>query len=732
MRSFISTGARALLFGLLVAVPLVFTGSTLEAFETPKVALLQLLAIVLAALGVLACFYGGGLRKWGAIPFAVLAFVASAVTSTIFSISPHTSLHGGIDSLAGLTTILSFAVITFAAGWFVLTPEQARRLLVAPVIAAGLASAYAIVQALGFDPYPWHVSSTVGGFLRPFATLGHANLLGGYLVVALPLAAYFAVRARGAWRVAGVVVTALSVVAIVLTLTRGAWLTLGVLMAGTAVALIWAGHRRAVSWGIGTALGIALLGWFAAGPVLRQGLAERFAHFSQSAGRMPLWRSGLAMAAEHPLVGVGLDAYPVAFGRFRSPEFWLTEWNATPTRAHNEIVQVLATQGFLGLLALAAIVVCLVVTIRRAWQAGFDRSLVIALGASLLAFGVQSQFSFTVAATGSLAAAILGMLAGLSAAAIGQHAERIEESSSHSFSLTPGILVAAAAVWLALFGVVRPLQADIECRRAECLSLLDPVGAMNAFEGAVARAPGRDLLWFKLSQGSRAAARLTSDSAERRRFNERARAAQQHAVELVPQHPGHRAHYARLLLDLFRDGHATAAEVDHAFRDALDCDPNHPGLLGEAGQAAWARGDRVLARHHLQQGMDLDPEQANLRALTGLIAMAEGHFEEAEQQLDAALRRNWHGNENGHLQALTVWAACLVKLNRPAQAEQVSRGVLEYRPDWPGPRFTLAYALSMLGRQSDAQTQYRELIVRCPGHSLAKEAQRELKKLEPQ
>src|SRR5205085_6385087 len=114
----------------------------------------------------------------------------------------------------------------------------------------------------------------------------------------------------------------------------------------------------------------------------------------------------------------------------------------------------------------------------------------------------------------------------------------------------------------------------------------------------------------------------------------------------------------------------------------------------------------------------LDPEQANLRALSGLIAMAEGHFEEAEQQLDEALRRNWHGNENGHLQALTVWAACLVKLNRPAQAEQVSREVLEYRPDWPGPRFTLAYTLSMLGRQSDAKTEYRELIARCPGHSL--------------
>src|SRR4051794_10310500 len=113
MRSFITICARALLFGLLVAVPLIFTGSTLEAFETPKVALLQLLAILLAALGVLVCVYGGAIRKWGPIPFAVLAFVASAIISTIFSMSPRTSFLGGIDSLAGLTTILSYAFIAF-------------------------------------------------------------------------------------------------------------------------------------------------------------------------------------------------------------------------------------------------------------------------------------------------------------------------------------------------------------------------------------------------------------------------------------------------------------------------------------------------------------------------------------------------------------------------------------------------------------------------------------------
>jgi Flp pilus assembly protein TadD len=189
---------------------------------------------------------------------------------------------------------------------------------------------------------------------------------------------------------------------------------------------------------------------------------------------------------------------------------------------------------------------------------------------------------------------------------------------------------------------------------------------------------------------------------------------------------------AHLLLELCRDGQASSDELTCAFRDALNCDAMNPELLAEASQSAWARGDRDSARDYLRRGMELDPEQANLRALCGLIAMSEGHFEEAEQEFEAAIRRNWHGNFNGYYQALAVWAACLVKLDRPSHAEQLARMVVVSRPDWPAPRYTRAYALAMLGRRSEAETEYRELIALCAGHPLAAEAERELRKLEPE
>jgi tetratricopeptide (TPR) repeat protein len=180
------------------------------------------------------------------------------------------------------------------------------------------------------------------------------------------------------------------------------------------------------------------------------------------------------------------------------------------------------------------------------------------------------------------------------------------------------------------------------------------------------------------------------------------------------------------LTELAKEGAATPNEVLAAYDAALALDPLNPSVLADAGHAAWSLGQHARARELLRRGAELDPEQANLRALGGLVAMAEGHYEEAEVHFDAAARRDWHGNDDGQLQALTIWAACLVKLHRPHPAEFLTRHVLERRPDWPGPRYTLAYALTMLGRFQESAECYRELIRRCPDHPLAAEARKKI------
>lgn len=102
--------------------------------------------------------------------------------------------------------------------------------------------------------------------------------------------------------------------------------------------------------------------------------------------RLLMWRAAAEMVADRPLTGVGTDAFVIAYPRHRRPEHWLLEWNPGPARAHSEPVQIAATQGLVGLAAAAA-------------------------GAALAAFAVSGLSSFTVAATGTFAAALAGWAA---------------------------------------------------------------------------------------------------------------------------------------------------------------------------------------------------------------------------------------------------------------------------------------------------------------------------------
>jgi TolA-binding protein len=78
---------------------------------------------------------------------------------------------------------------------------------------------------------------------------------------------------------------------------------------------------------------------------------------------------------------------------------------------------------------------------------------------------------------------------------------------------------------------------------------------------------------------------------------------------------------------------------------------------------------------------------------------------------------------------MSIWAGCLIRLNRAVEAEVIARQVVRRHPDWPNPRFTLAYALSMLGRRDEAIAEYQNLIADFPDQSVAVEAQKQVDQL---
>lgn len=166
-----------------------------------------------------------------------------------------------------------------------------------------------------------------------------------------------------------VVALALGVV-IGLAGARAAWLMLGLVLLLTGWRALGGGRRAVLVLLAGTlALG-------ALGLVVSDRLADRLERTAAAlsgdaagldtalSGRLPIWRAALAIAADHPLNGVGIRGFRVAWPDYvdaGAPQAW-GEGGALHT--HQWLLEVLAETGLLGLLCwLAGIAAAL-----RAWS----------------------------------------------------------------------------------------------------------------------------------------------------------------------------------------------------------------------------------------------------------------------------------------------------------------------------------------------------------------------------
>jgi O-antigen ligase len=448
----------------LVLSPLLFSRLTADAFELPKVFLLALTSLGLVAwllpdVRRLAAPIARDPVCWG-----FLLWLLSAALSTATSVSPLTSLRGAEDSHAGLLTVAVYTLHFFVTRHLSPTPAHGRWLMAGPVVAMAVASAYALVQAGGADPVGWHGTSSVGGFVRPFGSMGHPNHLAAFLVMALPLALYFAVAAarRGnAWATTLLgLVALLAVATVVMSLSRAAWLALG--LVGAVLGVGWwkmMGDKGSSGFPpVGGLVGarppdrvpavdrrspLPESGRPSVGPGARSGdraptsfwllvasfvllasctllfllttsgvVGERLRGLIDLGGRRHIWEASDRVFLDHPLLGCGTDALGVTFSRYRSPDYWRVEWDTNATKAHNEVLHLLATQGLVGLAAAAFLAFALTNAGLRAWRraAPDECRLLLAVFAGLAGAGALGLFGFTSAPCGVLLVTWAAML----------------------------------------------------------------------------------------------------------------------------------------------------------------------------------------------------------------------------------------------------------------------------------------------------------------------------------
>ncbi|HYR71904.1 MAG TPA: O-antigen ligase family protein [Candidatus Acidoferrum sp.] len=316
----------------------------------------------------------------------VVAFSAVSLVSALASGHPVTAL----GACKGLLLVAAlYVTVDVLAG-----PQDGHRFLSALLVVATVAAAVGVLQTVvcpgpaadyGSPAWLYHRCNRARGFFSIYMTL--AGVLSLVLLANLPRLLPGARLPR--WPTLPWLV---SLVGLLATYTRGAWMgfVVGVL------ALIPATRKgRWLLLGGLIVLGLTTL----AGP---QHLRQRFLTMGDPDDptvkeRVYMWRSGLTMWRQHPVLGVGPGGVKREYASYALPE----AVKKRTGHVHNTPLQILVERGVLGLAAWVWIWAAfywkaLSVLRRLPENAGPERALVIGSLAAIVAFlvGGFSEYNF--------------------------------------------------------------------------------------------------------------------------------------------------------------------------------------------------------------------------------------------------------------------------------------------------------------------------------------------------
>lgn len=400
------------ILGVIILTPLFFNPLTFLSFEVDKIVLFRILtelALFFYALKAM-------LENKIDLPKNIVFFLAagliffSQVLSAVFSGHPYQSFWGSYFRGMGIFTcahLYAFAFLVFVR------PISFKKVFGAITLSAFFASLYGLAQVAGFDLLRWRENGT-GLHSRASGTLGQPNYLGGFLLFTLPLAFYlFLVLKKALYRVCLAVVFFIELAALYFTYSRAAWLgfIFSLFVFGAIYAVKKFGTNKTVIGLAAFAVFASIAGFFIFGMNAGRGIfseiavPERIKSLKKigegSAGiRLYYYAAAAEIIKERPILGHGSDTQNYYFARYYAPYYAIFERiNTYPDRAHNEILDILITTGFIGLLAWLALFYFLAARLVRNRAMFFEKEgrIIIALLFGLCSFAFYLLFSFVTA-----------------------------------------------------------------------------------------------------------------------------------------------------------------------------------------------------------------------------------------------------------------------------------------------------------------------------------------------
>jgi O-antigen ligase/tetratricopeptide (TPR) repeat protein len=451
---------RTIKFGLLTVpfIPLIFSRNTFSVFNFSKAIVFRIIVEVLIVLFVIFILRKPEYRPWiymrrWDIPTLIFSslslFILSYAISAFAGIDWFKSFWGEWERMGGLFTLLHYYIFFVIAISIFRNKEDWHELLWFSVIAAVLASVYGFLQR--FNLFYVVGASTR---LRILGTLGNPAALAGYLIFNLYFAFYLTTIAKKKIeRLFLFTSIAIFIIAIVMTGVRGAVLALFISGLVILISIIrtWKDQQKIIK--PKTAIIIVFIFAIILLGILGDPSLERLRTFSLESGtikeRLLIWSFSFDGFMENPIFGWGPEHFESLFSKLYNPELYNEGGTVIFDRAHNIFLDILTTQGIIGL---GVFVFLWSILIRAVWKLQSIKSRTIFM-ALIFAYLIHMFFFFDLVSTYIMLMLFMGFMYAMH--------KKNEHINKKSFTHVKGVYQGLIAVSLAVIMVTLIIYTNV-------------------------------------------------------------------------------------------------------------------------------------------------------------------------------------------------------------------------------------------------------------------------------
>jgi tetratricopeptide (TPR) repeat protein len=436
--------------------------------------------------------------------------------------------------------------------------------------------------------------------------------------------------------------------------------------------------------------------------------------------RVYIWKSALMMFRDYPVFGTGIDTFQVMFPYYRFPIYWQLEWNGTPEKTHNIFLQVLATQGIVGM---GFYLLLFVAFLKKSFNLIFGekdllkRYIIFSILMAVIAYIIQGLANYTVAAYGMVFWMALGLIISLDSTQKRTFNYSFSGAYSDFLDKNRGAVLGALAVVALIFSValVKEWAADMYFKIGNIATSSEKDDlSIPYYARAVEFNPNSEIYWVKYGIAYEKLMRSENNPEKKLDYIKKAIDIHSRTINMNEMNGYNFNNLARVYRNY--GDMMDASKYDDAIRlynEAIKRDPNNAYFGLDLASVYISRKEFDKAAEICRNYIVMYPNFAVPYSYLGYLNMMQGkdRINDALYYYEQAVdNKQWFRDSTTELSTYSNLGILYFNLKRLDKALQLFEKVVVVRPDYLEGHLNLAKLYEIMKKYDESIAQYEEAL----------------------